>query len=313
MGSGTPRLKEPRPAAWAIAAAFALVYVSWGTTYLVIRMGVHDEQLPPGLFGGSRVALAGLLLLAFVGARGESLRFSRRDGFWIGLSGLLLFVGGNGLINVAEKTVASSQAAVLVATTPLWLALLETVWPGGERLAGRGWLGLLVGVAGVFVLRCQAPVDLLHDPGTLFVLGSSSCWSLGSIVVRHHRPAGAHLAAAAYQMIVGGSVLTLIGLALGEGTELTPEHFNARSAFTFFYLLIVGSLVGFVAFNWLLGHVSATLVGTYAYVNPLIAVLVGWLLGGETITPSMVGGMFVILAAVALVRGAAHKPRGGGG
>src|SRR5262245_2797136 len=134
-----------RPAASAVALAFALLYLSWGTTYLAIKEGVRD--LPPALFGGVRVCLAGVLLAAYPALRGEPLRLPRRELLWTGLGGLLLFVGGNGMITAAEKTVPSGVASVLVATTPLLMALLETLWPRGERLSARGWLGLLVGLA----------------------------------------------------------------------------------------------------------------------------------------------------------------------
>src|SRR5262249_18580923 len=190
-------------------------------------------------------------------------------------------------------------------TTPLWIALMEMLWPGGDRLTGRGWLGLLIGLAGVLLLlapKLHDPADFLVDAGPLLVLGSAASWSLGSLVMRYRRLGCSHLTAAAYQMILGGGSLTLLGLLLGEGGALTRDHFTAGAAFAFFYLLIVGSLVGFVAFNWLLGQVSAAQAGTYAYVNPLVAVLVG-LLDGEELTGWVVGGIVVTLAGVALVRG----------
>jgi drug/metabolite transporter (DMT)-like permease len=302
-----------RPATWAVILAFAVIYVSWGTTYLAIREGVHNQQLPPALFGGTRITLAGWILLFFVAVRGDSLRFSRHEFRWIVLGGLLLFVGGNGLITVAERTVESGIASVLAATTPLWLALLEMCWPRGERLALRGWLGLLLGLGGVLVLlapKLHDATTLPSDPGPLLVLGSALVWSLGSLVARYHRPRCSHLVVAAYQMIIGGSTLALLGLLLGEGQQLTADRFTSRAWFAFSYLLIVGSLLGFVAFNWLLGHVSATLVGTYAYVNPLIAIMVGWLLGGEDLTARIIGGMVIILSGVALVRmGHEKSPR----
>ena len=276
-----------RPATWAVVFAFVLIYLSWGTTFLAIREGVYNQELPPCLFGGTRVALAGLILLAYLALRGEPMRFPLRDFRWVVLTAMLLFVAGNGLITAAEKTVESSFASVLVATTPLWLALMELLWPRGERLSLRGWLGLLLGLVGILVMlapKIRQPVSLWNDPGPLLILGSAAAWALGSLVSRYHRPRGSHLATAAYQMVIGGSSLALVGILIGEAQELTADHLTGRALFSFLYLLIVGSLVGFVAFDWLLGHVSATLVGTYAYVNPLIAILVGWLLGGEEIT-----------------------------
>src|SRR5438046_3187351 len=143
---------SPRPAPWAVVLAFALIYVSWGTTYLAIREGVHNQHVPPCLFGGTRVALAGLLLLGYLALRSEGLRFAWEEFRWVALTGLLLFVGGNGLITAAERTVESGLTSVLAATTPLWLALMEMLWPRGDRLALRGWLGLLLGLGGLIVL-----------------------------------------------------------------------------------------------------------------------------------------------------------------
>jgi len=303
----------PRPAAWALTLAFALVYVSWGTTYLAIKEGVR--QLPPGLFGGVRILLAGLGLLVYLAVRGESLRLSRRDLFWTAIVGIILFVAGNGLISVALKHIdpneASIVASILVATTPLWIGLLEVFWPRGERLTAWGWLGLLIGLAGVLLLlgpKLQEPAALVQNAGPLLVLGSAFSWSLGSLILRHRRRSGSHLASAAYQMVLGGGSLTLVGLLLGEAAELSVERFTPAAIYAFFHLLVIGSLVGFLSYTWLLKHVSAALAGTYAYVNPLVAILVGCLLGGETLTPWVLAGMAVILAGVALVRTGAIRP-----
>lgn len=292
------------PPRWAVPLAFTLVYLAWGTTYLAIKMGV--ENLPPGLFGGTRVGLAGLVLLAYTACRRESVRLPIRELVWAAVIGNVLFAGGNLLITIAEKHVASNVAAVLVATTPLWMALLETMWPWGERLTGRGWLGVLTGLGGVLLLF--APM-LLQDPGQLvqvagppLVLCSAFCWAVGSFLLRRQRRRSSHLATAAYQMILGGAGQLVIGLLAGEAGELSRGSFTPGAVYAFFHLLIFGSLIGFVAYTWLLGHVSATQAGTYAYVNPMIAILVGWQLGGEPITAWMLGGMALILSGVALVR-----------
>jgi drug/metabolite transporter (DMT)-like permease len=295
-----------------VVLAFALLYLSWGTTFYAIRAGVHTYHLPPALFSGVRVGLAGWLLLAYLRLRGEPLRVPLRELFWIAVSGVLLFVFGNGLLTVAMDTVPSGAGAVLGATTPLWMALLEVLWPWGERLPLRGWLGLVIGLLGVLLLLAPdlaSPADLLENAGPLLILASACAWALASVILRYRRRSGSHLTAAAYQMIVGGTGLALVGVALGETGRLTPGLFTAGAVASFTYLLVVGSLIGFVAFNWLLEHVSATLVGTYAYVNPLVAIVVGWLLGGEELTGLVLAGMVVILAGVALVRGAGVRPR----
>ncbi len=292
-----------RPPHWAVPLAFALVYLSWGTTYLAIKAGV--KELPPGLFGGVRVTLAGLILLGYVACRGGSVRLGRRELLAAAAVGALFFLGGNFLITVGEQYVASSFAAVLVATTPLWTGLVETVWPGGERLNGRGWLGVLAGLGGVFLLfapRLHEPGKALLSAGPVLVLASAFCWSIGSCVLRRQRQRGPHLVAIAYQMITGGIAQTLVGVALGEPARLNPDRFTFPAVYAFFHLLIVGSLIGFVAYTWLLGHVSAIQAGTYAYVNPVVAIFVGWAVGGEEITGWLAGGMACILAGVALVR-----------
>lgn len=294
-------------APWTVLLAFALVYVSWGTTYLAIRVGVHE--FPPCLFGGVRVALAGSILLLFLRLRGVSLRLPLRDLLFAGLVGIILFVAGNGLISVAEKTVPSGITSVLVTTTPLCMALLEVLAPRGERLGWIGWLGLFTGLGGVLLLltpQIEEPGALLKDFGPLLVLASAFAWSVGSFLVRYGNRKTAHLTGAAYQMLLGGLGLALVGLVCGEWQELQLAHCSFSGIYAFFHLLIFGSLVGFVAYNWLLGQVSAAKAGTYAYVNPVIAVVVGWLLGGESITPWVLAGMAVILIGVALVKTGGH-------
>jgi drug/metabolite transporter (DMT)-like permease len=291
------------PARWVIVVAFALLYLSWGTTFLAIKKGV--EVFPPALFGGSRVATAGALLLGYLAVRGHSLRLARREFLWTALVSLLFFVGGNGLLTLGEKFVDSGAASALGATTPLWLALIEMLWPWGDRLNLRGWFGLWAGLGGVLLLlgpRLQEPATLLHDAGPLLVLGSSILWSLGSFILRYRSIRGSYLAVAGYQMLLGGSSLFLLGLLLGETEQVTRACFTPTAVYSFFHLLVVSSLVGFVAYTWLLRHVSAVLVGTHAYVNPMVAIVLGWLLNGETITGWIVSGMIIILAGVALVR-----------
>lgn len=303
----TPR--PARPATWALALAFATIYVTWGTTYFAIKEGV--QTLPPALFGGTRITLAGLVLLAYLVIRRQPIRLPMDEFIRLSVGGIIMFVAGNGLINAAEMTVDSGVAAVLVATTPLWVAILENIWPSGERLAFKGWVGLNIGLAGVLVLlapKLSLPGKFIEDFGTLMVLGSSFAWAVGSFFLRYGRRPGSPVLAAAVQMIAGGGCLALAGLLLGEHHAITAKSFPPKAIAAFFYLLIVGSLIGFVAYSWLLDHVSATMAGTYAYVNPVIAIIVGWLLGGEELTPWIVGGMAVILIGVALVR-SGGKPR----
>jgi drug/metabolite transporter (DMT)-like permease len=279
--------------------AFALVYVSWGTTYLAIKEGV--KALPPGLFAGVRIVLAGLILLVFLWRRGERLLVAGWDWLWAAVLGVLFFAVGSYCCALGQKTVPSGTASVLVATVPLWLGLLEMFWPRGERLTLRGWSGLVLGLGGVILLyETGGP---LLEWGPFLLLVSAFAWALGSLILRHRRRGGAGLLEAAYQMILGGGALTVLGLGLGELNQLSADSFTPAAVWAFFHLLIFGSLVGFLTYTWLLGHVSATLAGTYAYVNPLVAILIGWLVGGEDLTGWIIGGMVVILMGVTLVRG----------
>jgi drug/metabolite transporter (DMT)-like permease len=257
------------------------------------------------LFGGFRVGLAGLIVVGYIAVRGQRLKMSLHDFLWTALVGLLMFLGGNGLLTLGEKvSVASGVASILGATTPLWIALLEFAWPWGDKLHLRGWFGLALGLVGVLLLLAPPAEDsgMVADIGPALILGSSISWALGSVVMRHRRIGGSYLLHAACQMIVGGAALIAVGWSWGEFAQLSIERMSPASIYSFFHLLVFGSLVGFVAYVWLLGHVSATLAGTHSYVNPAVAVLVGWLVNSEKITASIAGGMVVILVGVALVR-----------
>lgn len=307
--SHTSGTTKSSPASWKLVLALAIVYISWGTTYFAIKEGV--KTLPPALFAGPRLAVAGAVLLGWLLLRGESLRLTWAELGRLSLSAAAMFLGGNWLITVGEKTVDSGVASVLVATTPLFMAVLELLCPWGERLTWKGWVGLLAGLVGVVILlgpKLEQPSSLIEDLGPALVLGSAFCWALGSLILRYGRQRTSVFVAAGYQMLVGGLGLTALGVALGEVQQLTPDALTPGAITAFFYLLVVGSLLGFVAYAWLLANVSAAMAGTYAYVNPIVAIFVGWLLGGEEITGAILAGMAVILLGVALVRGGGVQP-----
>lgn len=298
---------------WQVALALTLVYLCWGTTYMAIEVGVRE--LPPGLFGGIRLFLAGLVVLAFWKLTGQSILLSLPNLFWLWVTGSFLFVGGNGLITLAEKTVPSGLASVLVATTPLWLALVEATFPGRDRPSLKSWVGLLCGLAGVVVLMStrlmEAAQHTIDWQGPLLTLGSALSWAIGSAIHRRHHAHTSPVCMAAWQMALGGATLAIIGLAAGElRTVLDLPSFPTKGVLALLYLLVVGSLIGFVAYIWLLTHVSSALAGTYAYVNPVVALIIGWLLAGEKVTLPVLVGMAIILSGVALVRSdhAAHLP-----
>lgn len=293
----------PSPPAWQVGLALGLVYVCWSTTYLAIQEGVRT--LPPLLFGGTRVMLAGLVLLAWLALRGQLVGMAGRAVVGMWLAGSLMFLGGNGLITIGQQTVPSGLASVLVATTPLWLALLEWLLPGGERLPAVAWIGLLAGLVGVGFLAMARGLDSVGSAvGMLLCLGSAFAWSVGSIVTRYWPSRCSLVQTAAMHLTLGGMTMVGLGLAVGEGGVMTAERLTPSAVFAFVWLLVVGSLMGFVAYVWLLGHVSSTLAGSYAYVNPALAILIGWALGGEAITAGVVAGLAVILCGVGLVRSA---------
>lgn len=297
MTPAAPKAAASRPA---LILAFLVLYCSWGTTYLAIRIGVAD--LPPCLFGGSRLALAGMILLMVLAAGGQSLRLSRKELGIVALSGMLFFMGGNGLLTYAQTKIPSGMAALLVAQTPLWFALMESFVPGGERLTLRGWLGLILGLLGVVLLKIDWQAGFAIDLGFFLATASSISWSLGSLLVRHRTTRLSPFVAAGYQMLLGGSALSLVGLALGEASRVNAETLTRSAVLAFFYLLVVGSLGGFVAYNFLLAHVSPALASTYAYVNPCVALWVGWLILDEPVHAYMIGCMVIILGGVGLIR-----------
>jgi drug/metabolite transporter (DMT)-like permease len=261
--------------------------------------------LPPALFGGMRLLIAGTILLSYQAVRGQSLRISAGETWRLLLISICLFLSANLLITIGQKSVPSGIAAILAATTPLWMGLFGMLWPHGERLSWRGWLGLLLGFGGI--LLTMAPqlrdgYDLLTEYSPLLVLGSAASWAVGALFSRQFALKLSHLTSAGFQMLFGGVSQIAVGSAIGEWPDML-ERFNVTALQAFLYLLAVGSLTGFVAFNWLLGHVSAAKVGTYAYVNPIIAVFIGWLMSETDIHAWLLAGVAVILVGVYLVRG----------
>jgi drug/metabolite transporter (DMT)-like permease len=293
-----------------IVAAFAAVYLVWGSTYLAIRWVL--ESLPPFITGGARFLVAGGVLLAWVwwseGRTGEGReRVGLSQWKWSAVVGALLFLGGNGAVMWAETRVASSVAALLVAFMPCCLVLLE--WLGPARkvpslltvaglVTGTAGLVLLVGVPGTGTTGGGRGVDLL---GAGVLLLGSFAWAAGSLVARGAPLAKSHIRNSGMQMIGGGALLVLAGLATGELSRLAEAHVTRASLLAWIYLVTFGSLVGFTAFAFLMRTVSPAKVATYAYVNPVVAVLLGWALASEPVTPRMLVASAVIVGAVVMI------------
>jgi len=276
--------------------AYLLVCVFWGSTYLAIRIGVHD--LPPFLFAGTRFLIAGLLLLGGALAAGERLPRRARDYAVLALVGLFLLGGGNTMVVWAEQFTPSGVASLFVVTVALWMAVFDAVVPGGPgRLTWRVIAGLVLGLVGTALLVEADPRALLHTDlrGPLSLTGASASWAFGSVLYKRQHPDAGPYVGAAIEMIAGGIVVLVLALAVGEAGQL---HVTARGLGALGYLVVFGSLVGYTAYAYALHHAPATIVGTYAYVNPLIAVLLGWALLHEAVGARTFFAMALILGAV---------------
>ena len=276
--------------------AYLLVCVLWGSTYLAIRIGVG--VLPPFLFAGTRFLLAGLLLLGGSLAFGARLPRRGKDWLVLALVGLFLLAGGNTFVVWAEQYTPSGVASLFVVTVALWMALFDAVVPGGAgELSWRVIAGLLLGLVGTGLLVGAHPRELLHADlkGPVALTFASASWAFGSVFYKRRHPEAGPYVGAAIEMIAGGLAVSLLGLVLGEarGLRVTAAGLEALA-----YLVLFGSIVGYTAYAYALHHASATAVGTYAYVNPLIAVLLGSLLLREPLGPRIVAAMAIILGAV---------------
>lgn len=279
-----------------ILAAFAAVYLIWGSTYLTIRIAI--ETLPPLLMAGIRFLLAGAIL--YVVARRPGVPRQRltwrhwRASFIIGAC--LLFAG-NGAVTWGEQYVASGLVALIVATVPLWVAAYGPLF-GNPRAGRLDVVGIVVGLAGVGLLL--RPGGSVH-PQALLVVGSSMLWALGSLYAQRAPTPSSPLTAVAMEMLAGGLLLTIAGLATGELGAVHLQHVSTASAIAFAYLVFIGAIVGYGAYIWLLHHVPPAAASTYAFVNPLVAVVLGAIVLGEPVTPATLAAGALIIVAVAML------------
>lgn len=289
--------------------AFFLLYVIWGSTYLAIRYAI--ETLPPFLMAGVRFILAGSLMYSFMRWRGAP-NPSWQQWWRLALIGVFLFLGGNGFVVWAEQYITSGLAALLVSTLPLWLILLDWLWAGGPRPGALALTGIAFGILGTFVL--VDPIQLVGSdvylPGAAMVILASLLWAIGSIYSKKIEQPKSIFMSAACQMIGGGVSILLVAAALGEFEGFALGQVSLVSAACFFYLLVLGSMVAISAYVWLLQNASASSVSTYAFVNPAVAVFLGWLIADEPLNARILTGAGIILAGVVLVlRASASRSR----
>ena len=288
-----------------LIAAFAAVYIFWGSTYLAVKYAI--ETLPTFLMAGARFVTAGSILLVWA-------RFSKdyeppKLSHWRTtiIVGTLLLVGGNGCVVFAEHYISSSLAALLVATEPFWIVLLSWLWLKGARPNWKVALGLAIGFFGVWLLiNGQAANDAADTSsmqliGAIALLAAALSWATGSLYGLRAPVPKSSLLTAGMQMFSGGLILFLVSLLTGEWSSFNVSEVSNNSWFGLAYLIVFGSLVGFTAYSWLLKNAQPAMVATYAYVNPVIAVFLGWLIAGESFTGQMLVGAGVIVGSVALI------------
>jgi drug/metabolite transporter (DMT)-like permease len=286
---------------WLTLLAFATIYLVWGSTFLAIRVGVRE--VPPFLLAAIRFLIAGFVLYIWMLAQGERSPTGRQ---WLSAFSLavLIFVCDYGLLFWAEQRVPSGIAAVMLATIPVFMALSEILFLGTQRITLRLSLALLIGIGGVGVLVSRslnlggAPVD---TKGAVALIFASMSWSVASILTRKLPLPGSKVMSSGVQMLAGGVLLSLTAAALGEFRGFRPSAVSLAAWMSLLYLIVAGSIIAYTAYVWLIHHESPTKVGTYAYVNPVIAVLIGYFLGGEPLGPRTILGSACVLVSVVLI------------
>lgn len=289
------------PSRLKIYLAFAAIYLIWGSTFLGIRFTI--ETMPPLFMSGSRFLLAGLIL--FLYARLQGLTVPNWQQFkGSAIIGVLLVLIGNGGVAWAEQAVPSSMAALLIATVPLWITLLGYLFFNKPKPNIKTILGLFLGLAGVLVLI--GPDNLMGHGNMdvfsmLIIVAGTISWAFGSLYAARAKNAAAPIMSSAVQMITGGFLQVIVGFLLGEYTDLNFAAFSTKSILAFCYLVVFGSLIGFSSYSWLIRVAPPSRVATYAFVNPLVAVLLGWFFASEAVTMQMLMAGLLILPAVILI------------
>lgn len=302
-----PSAPEPRTHPTLILACFVIVYLVWGSTFYAIRVGI--ESFPPLLLAGLRHLTVGLFFYpAFrIASRQKPTLTQWRTAF---ITGCLLLAIGNGTVSWAEQTVPSGIAALLVATVSLWMVLVDWVRPGGVRPVPRVIAGFLLGFAGMALLvgpKHLGNSERIDPVGACALIGASLAWAAGSIYCRHHPLPRSPLLATGMQTLCGGAVLCSFAVLTGEARHFHLAHVSLRSGLALLYLILFGSALGFSAYVYLLKHSTAARVATYAFVNPVVALFLGWFLAAEPLSLRTLLASGIILTAVLLVITAPHK------
>jgi drug/metabolite transporter (DMT)-like permease len=298
-----------RPSRWMVILAFGLVYLFWGSTYLGIDIAV--QTIPPALMCAVRFSIAGVVMLVVCAATGRRVLYSPKQIALSAVVGLLLLMGGNLTLSYAELSVSSGLAALIIAITPLWFLVLDSLLLGDHHISGRGKAGLFLGILGLLVLvwpQLQSSSSLSHREfwASISLIAGSFSWALGSVLSKRWQSGMDVFSATAWQVIAAGIGNFLFALSAGDLSHVT---WTARGLGAVAYLIVCGSWIGYTAYIWLLEHVPTSKVSTYAYVNPVVAVFLGWLILHERVDRFILAGSAIVVLSVVLVTSAKIKQK----
>ena len=297
-----------RTSQWSLILAFGLVYLFWGSTYLAIDIAV--QTIPPALICGVRFSIAGVVMLAVCAATGRKILYSARQIALAAVVGLLLLMGGNLTLSYAEQAVSSGLAALIVAVIPLWFLVLDSLLLGDHHISGRGKAGLALGIVGLFVLfwpELQTG-KLGHREfwASISLLGGAFSWALGSVLAKRWHSSMDVFSNTGWQVTAAGAGNLLLAFFHGDLSRVT---WTTRGVSAVMYLIVCGSWIGYTAYIWLLEHAPTSKVSTYAYVNPVVAVFLGWLILHERVDRFILAGSAIVVLAVILVTSAKVKEK----
>ncbi len=301
--------KAHSPSRFAVILAFGLVYLFWGSTYLAIDIAV--QSIPPALMCGMRFSIAGVVMLAVCAATGRRIWYSAKQIALAAVVGILLLMGGNLTLSWAEQTVPSGLAALIIAITPLWFLVLDSLLLGHHRISWRGKAGLALGIVGLFILfwpelHSRTAIGRGELVASVGLIGGSFLWALGSVLSKRWQSGMDVFSATGWQVTAAGVANFLFALVLGDFRRVA---WTTRGVSAVLYLVVCGSWIGYTAYIWLLEHVPTSKVSTYAYVNPVVAVFLGWLILHERVDRFIVMGSVVVVLSVILVTSAKVKEK----
>lgn len=297
-----------RPSRWMVILAFGLVYLFWGSTYLAINIAI--QTIPPALMCALRFSVAGFVMLAVCAATGRRILYSPRQLALAAVVGLLLLMGGNLTLSYAELAVSSGLSALIIAITPLWFLVLDSLLLGDHHISRRGKAGLLLGILGLFVLvwpeLAAGSMGRRELWASISLIGGSFSWALGSVLARRWQSGMDVFSSTGWQVLAAGAGNFVFALLNGD---LNHVSWGSRSLAAVAYLVVCGSWIGYTAYIWLLEHVPTSKVSTYAYVNPVVAVFLGWLILHERVDRFILAGSAIVVLSVILVTSAKVKEK----